>query len=524
MHKSVCQTPTFHIPFSSIYHATKHESNSGNRFLVKTQSHTHVTRSTHALHTRTTHAPNKMFLCVSFYLVMLGFLGCFEATDHNEIAATICKMTSDSMKNGMLVSGQLSNTLSVGKITYFYRLMWCDEEKARDLVALSNEAVFKVNCPTERKMECEKHNIKTHIISATSNKDFTFRDIYELSWLFDRSRAQKMFAEKHTNLRLKTYGQISDSVSAFADVFDSEWKLFSDKDVVQEKAGIASFDPEVMVFAEHQQNRNQILLISDVHTSEKFSDLQQRVISEWKPDDASIEMSLRYWWKRVNNPVFESDHPIFNKMETSCAKATAVCGLFGICTNNKLAKVAAVLGMSATHFAKGFIASTCKRSLHHTNAHSMMKLIPLFDSLEETTNLWFADFDWYFNMLGGYSILEKLEAFDGDNVGQWFFNSLSLEQKDNMRVLSSALYETAHADTLNLNSEIGSIGFHLLGSMSSDNDFICSARSDLMYMSLMSLANFDRSSRRKIVGVYGMAHVNDIKKRLEGNGTNFFMQ
>ena len=425
-------------------------------------------------------------------------------------------MTNDSTKNGVPIPIS-SNELNVLDIVYRYRLMWCDEDKAHELIALAKQAIFKVNCHEERRRECQKHNIKSHILFGGAQPDFTLRDIYTTKWWLQShtQRAEQAFVNKYNMITGLVRAYIPENNTRFADVFDRSWKIISNATLVQEKINVRSFNSYQMMFAEHQENGKQILLISDVHLQKHFGELQKQVISDWKPDAASIELGLKVWWHHDNNPIFEDteDSKKLSIIEDACSQATAACAIFGLRCNSEFAKVAAILGMSAMHFAKGVAAEACKKSIRHANWVNMMQLLPLFNEIgtsrNTSINLFLADWDWYFHMYGCYALLEKLVRFDDR------FSPFMDRQMKHVKLGGAMFHGYTDASTLSLDSEF-------LELMNQNSDIISSIRSDLMFMSLMTLTEPSRKNQ-KVVGVYGMAHVMDIRKRFQGNDVDFFM-
>ena len=435
----------------------------------------------------------------------------------------ICKMTDDFTKSGVTIPSR-SNVLDVGRTVYHYHLMWCDQETARQLIEHTNTTVFMVNCSKERKMNCQRHNVETHILHTGAHPGFTFREIFEMGWVESQS-AKRVLSERYPQTKISWCASTANTTN-FSTVFDPNWKIITDTAVVQEKANIPSFDPELMVFAEHKENGNQILLISDIHTSEKFSALQKQVISEWKPDAASIEMSINLWSKLENNPNFghTEESARLHKCEVACSRATVLCGLFGICSGSKLTKVFAAAAMCAAHEAKERFAELCTGELRHVTGANMLDLLPLFNKLGHSSgspfNLCFADFAWYFRIFDCKVLLEQLRAFESpvqlQNGDARVIASVSEAfelQKGQGQVLTFAIDAVKSFRTWKLSK---------VKSFSTEIDFISSVRSDLMYMSLMSLAQSRRA--QKIVGVFGMFHVSDIAERLAGDSTDFFMQ
>ena len=434
-----------------------------------------------------------------------------QSDDKSGLHASICRMTNDSSKNGEKIKDGIL-------LNYEYNLIWCTEDHAMRLVAATvssmdtKRVVFMIGGSTKR--ERKKHwiiNSKMHIRAKMN--DARFDDgIFDYNYAGKfKDETEGLFIGKYPNYKLLQYPTTAMHDDYFK-IYDPNWRVITDEAELKHHLGeqCALFDSDLMVFVRNDATNQSIVLLSDIHCSAKIGEIQNKFIEEWKPSAASLELDLWTW--RYLNDNKDKEHSDLSSSLLNCKKGCAAlataCGVSGYKAEGKHMKIAAATGIGAL-CATGKLCDTVSRRLDR-----MFKGGNMMSVLESKIPKTIFFSEWFHVTSPATTKIDDLEK-----------ELKELEENENIFTASKVL-RACTLNTFLCMDSVKDTAEWFKQHRIDDEKITVKVRSDMMFQSLMSLANDDDGSEKhdKIVGVYGLVHVMDIKERFEGNSDGFLLQ
>ena len=437
-----------------------------------------------------------------------------------DLHATICRMTGDSSKNEQFIKkGMLAQSNS---LSYEYNLIWCDEDYANKLiqeVKTSNDTkkvIFVVGGSTKR--ERKKHwinNFKMQI-RVLMNDDGFDDGLFDYTSIGPRDDENKrMLIAKYPNYELLLYSSLKIHQD-WCDAYDANWTVVEDDASLKLYLGdeYESFDSDLMVFVRNNVTDQSIVLVSDVHSSAEVGKVQDKFIKKWKPSAVSLEMNLWLWRLIQDNKGRE--HPMscsLLKGAKGCVALSTLCGALGYKTDSRCVQIATATGICGLISAGKCCNMLSKRMNHWTNVRNIMSVLE--SNVPSTVHFseWFYTFA---NCATGSGIMDLMTELRG--LKDPMQHTKQMSRMKNFEGFTSILLDSIK-DQSRWSKE-----HH----RKYDDECIMSiVRSDIMFQSIMSLSKIEgkegSKKHTKIVGVYGMSHVSDIKARFEGDSDGFLL-
>ena len=435
-----------------------------------------------------------------------------------DLHATICRMTDDSSKNEQLIkTGMLAQSNS---LSYQYNLIWCDEDYANKLiegVKTSNDTkkvVFVVGGSTKRARKKHWINNFKMQIRVLMNDDGFDDDLFDYTPIGPRDDENKrMLIAKYPNYELLCY-HFHEIHQDWSDVYDANWTVIEDDASLKLYLGdeYESFDSDLMVFVRNNVTDQSIVLVSDFHSSAEVGKVQDKFIKEWKPSAVSLEMN--HWLWRLIQDNKDREHPMscsLLKGEAGCIALSTLCGALGYKTDSRCVQLATATGICGLISAGRCCNMLSKKMNHWRNAKNMMSVLE--SNVPSTVHF----SEWFYESCASGSGIDNLMT--------------------ELRGLKDPLQHTKQMSKMKIFEGFRSMLFDSIKDQCRrvkehhreyhDEDIMSMVRSDIMFQSIMSLSKIEgkegSKKHTKIVGVYGMSHVLDIKARFEGDSDGFLL-